>query len=156
MDLNLPTSVFGKLAFEAYEDLRMLNLQSTLSAVAGFSVKNIPPFASFYCPVSNTLSPNKVTIIHQPNFLPALPIPTAFFVAVQVFYTLGFMFAMSSFVGLIAVDLCSVTNREALAMRSMALAEFLAGEVNCFRSDISIAINDHLLFACQDFVAPLQ
>ena len=54
---------------------------------------------------------------------------TGFFIATQVLYTFGFLFTMSSFVALLAIELCSITNREALAMRLMTMAMLAAGMI---------------------------
>lgn len=59
---------------------------------------------------------------------------TGFFIATQVLYTFGFLFTMSSFVALLAIELCSITNREALAMRLMTMAMLAAGMIKRFFS----------------------
>ena len=52
---------------------------------------------------------------------------TAFFVATQVLYTLGFVFLLLAVIGTLAIELCFITDREAFAMKILSTVMFLAG-----------------------------
>ena len=56
-----------------------------------------------------------------------LPSSTAFFIATQVLYTLGFVFLFLAVIGTLAIELCFITDREAFAMKVLSFIMFLAG-----------------------------
>lgn len=51
----------------------------------------------------------------------------AFFIATQVLYTIGFVFLLVSCIGVLAIQLCFVIDREIFAMKVLSVIMFLAG-----------------------------
>jgi len=52
-----------------------------------------------------------------------------FFIATQVLYTIGFIFLLVACIGVLAIQLCFVIDREVFAMKVLSLTMFLAGIV---------------------------
>lgn len=52
----------------------------------------------------------------------------AFFVATQVLYTIGFVLLLISTVGVLAIQLCFIIDREIFAMKVLGFVMFLAGK----------------------------
>jgi len=60
----------------------------------------------------------------------------AFFITVQVLYTIGFVFLMVSCIGVLAIQLCFIIDREIFAMKVLSLSMFLSA----FFSTIAVII----------------
>lgn len=53
---------------------------------------------------------------------------SAFFIATQVLYTIGFIFLLVACIGVLAIQLCFIIDREIFAMKVLAIAMFLSGK----------------------------